>query len=356
MDPLSDVLSLMRPRNYMSSGLDAGGAWAIQFPQQGMEIKTGAVVTGQCWLRLEGAEPVRLHEGDCFLLAGGKPFWLGSDSGVPSEDASSVFRNSRNGGVVRHGGGGDCFLVSSQFALDGGDAGRLRRMLPPVVHIRGEPETAALRWPVERMMKELREPRPGGPLLLQQLSQMMLTEALRMHIAQGGDGKAGWLSALGDARIGTVMTAIHAHPSRRWTLRDLAEEAGMSRSTFALRFRGLVGETPMEYLTGWRMLLAADRLGRTSDPISLIGVELGYESESAFSKAFKKTMGCAPRRYARLSMPVHGQAGVDGSVDERERKEKAGTGDTGDSTVPARLTEAKGRMDAPVKEDNSVSQ
>jgi AraC-like DNA-binding protein len=314
MDPLSDVLSLLKPRNYMSAGLDAGGAWAIQFPEQGLGIKTGAVVSGHCWLMVEDMEPVRLNEGDCFLLASGKSFWLGSDLSVPAAQASSIFWKSRNGGIVTHNGGGDCFIVSSRFALDGSDAGRLRRMLPPVVHIRGRPETAALRWPVERTMQELREPRAGGLLVLQQLAQMMLVEALRLHMAQGGEqgggrangGEAGWLSALSDRQIGAAMTAIHADPSRRWTLQELAAKAGMSRSTFALKFRDMVGETPMDYLTRWRMLLAADRLSRTSDPISQICISLGYESESAFSNAFKKTMGCAPRQYGRRLTQVAG--------------------------------------------------
>ena len=105
--------------------------------------------------------------------------------------------------------------------------------------------------------------------------------------------------ALADKRLGAAIGAIHADPARRWTLQALAERAGMSRSTFALKFKQKVGKSPMEYVTQWRMRLAADRLANARDPVSVVALSLGYESESAFSVAFKRTMGCSPRQFAR---------------------------------------------------------
>jgi AraC-like DNA-binding protein len=305
MDPLSDVLSLLKPRSHMSAGFDAAGDWSIQFPDQQESIKCGAVVSGACWLSVGGvADAVRLGSGDCFLLPSGRPFRLASDMAVPPVDAVTVFSSARNGGIARHNGGGEFFLVSSRFALASDHAGILLRMLPPIVLIRQEPDQAALRWSVERMMQELRDQQAGGFLVIQHLAHMMLVQALRTHLAGGSSGGVGWLFALADRQMGAAISAMHDAPARRWTLQELAEHAGMSRSTFALKFKATVGSSPMEYLTRWRMLLAGDRLANSNDPVSVIALSLGYESESAFSTAFKRVMGYSPRQYGRGRNPA----------------------------------------------------
>lgn len=300
MDPLSDVLSLLRPVSHVSSGFAAGGDWCVQFADQKSCIKCYAIVSGACWLSVEGEpDPVRLKAGDSFVLPSGRPFRLASDLTLTPVDAGTIFPPAREGGVVELNGGGDFFLVGSRFAVSGGGAGVLLKALPRIVHIRKEADQAALRWLVERMMQELREPRPGGFLVARHLAHMMLVQALRLHLAESANTRVGWFFALADRQIGAVITAMHADPARHWTLRELGELAGMSRSTFALRFKETVGETPMDYLVRWRMLLAADRLETGSDPISVIGLSLGYESDSSFSTAFKRVMGCSPRRYGR---------------------------------------------------------
>ncbi len=300
MDPLSNVLSLLKPRNYLSAGFEAGGAWSIQFPDQQEGVKCGAVVSGECWLSVEGVSgAVRLQAGDCFLLPSGRPFRLATDMDLAPVGAAEVFSPARTGGIVSYNGGDDFLLVSSRFGLTGAHSGLLLRMLPPIVLIRDEPGQATLRWSVERMMQELREPQPGGSLIVQHLAHMILVQALRLHLADGARAGVGWLFALADKQMSAAMTAMHDDPARRWTLQELAARAGMSRSTFALRFKETVGTSPMEYLAQWRMLLAGDRLENSRDPISLIAPSLGYESEAAFSTAFKRVMGCSPRQYGR---------------------------------------------------------
>jgi AraC-like DNA-binding protein len=177
-------------------------------------------------------------------------------------------------------------------------------MLPAIVHIQKELDKAALRWSLERMRQELREPQPGGFLVAQHLATMMLVQALRLHLAEGLKGGVGWLFALADKQMSAAISSMHDDPAHHWTLQELAERAGMSRSTFALKFKETVGKSPMDYLTRWRMLLAGDRLTTSSDPISVIALSLGYESESAFSTAFKRTMGCSPRQYSRGRTPA----------------------------------------------------
>jgi AraC-like DNA-binding protein len=128
---------------------------------------------------------------------------------------------------------------------------------------------------------------------------MMLVQALRLHLAEGLRGGVGWLFALADKQIGAAIQTMHDDPAHRWNLQELAECAGMSRSSFALKFKLTVGESPMVYLTRWRMLLAEDRLANSTDPISAVALALGYESESAFSTAFRRVVGCSPRQYGR---------------------------------------------------------
>jgi len=303
MDPLSDVLSLLKPRSCMSGGFDAGGDWSIQFGQH-QGIKCYAVVSGQCWLSVEGVpDAVRLKTGDCFVLPRGRPFRLASDLALTPVDARTIFSTARDGGVASCNGGGDFFLAGGHFVLDGKHGGILLGMLPPIVHIRKESDKAALRWSLERMRQELREPQPGGFLVAQHLAYMMLVQALRLHLAEGLKGGVGWLFALADKQMSAAINAMHDDPAHRWTLQELAKRAGMSRSTFALKFKETVGASPLEYLTRWRMLLAGDRLTNSSDPISVVALSLGYESESAFSTAFKRTMGSSPRQYGRSRTP-----------------------------------------------------
>jgi AraC-like DNA-binding protein len=299
MDPLSDVLSLLKPRSYMVRGIDVGGPWSVQFPPS-EGLKCYAVVSGQAWLAVEGVTgPVRLGAGDCFLLPRGLPFRLASDLALPPVDGKANIGLAANGGVAVLNGGGDCFGIGGYFTFAGGHADILLSMLPPIVHIREEADKAALRWCMERLMRELRETRPGGPLIAEHLAHLLLVQALRLHMAEGARGGVGWLFALADRQMSAAIGAMHADPARRWTLRDLAEVAGMSRSSFAVKFKATVGASAMDYLTRWRMLLAGDRLATSRDPISVIAPALGYESESAFSTAFKRVMACSPRRYAR---------------------------------------------------------
>ena len=319
MDPLSDVLSLLKPRNYLSAGLDAGGDWLVQFPDQAGNIKCGAVVSGQCWVSVEGvAEAVLLESGDSFLLPNSGPFRMGSGLDLEAVPARDIFVAARRGGMTTINGGGSCVVMSSRFGVEGSHAGILLDMLPPIVHIKAAAGQAALQWPVERMMQELRDGAPGSVLIIEHLAHMIMVQALRLHLAEGPKAGSGWLFALADKQIGATIGAMHREPARRWTVQSLAECAGMSRSSFALRFKSLVGSAPLDYLTRWRMLLAGDRLVHSSDPISAIALSLGYESESAFSTAFKRITGCAPRTYAQRE--AQGRAfGEDPRMEEHDR-------------------------------------
>lgn len=300
MDPLSDVLSLLKPRSSMAGGFDVGGEWSVQFPQHD-GVKCYAVVSGQCWLLVDGImDAVRLESGDCFLLPHGRPFRLATDLALAPVDALTLLASAKGqGGLSLINGGGGCCIVGGFFTFTGNHAGILLRALPPIVHLERESDKAAMRWSLERMRLELLEQQPGGSLIAQHLAHMMLVQALRLHLADGVRGGVGWLFALADKQMSAAITAMHDSPGHHWTLQELGERVGMSRSVFALKFKETVGTSPMEYLTRWRMLLAGDRLTNSSDPLCVIALSLGYESESAFGTAFKRVMGCSPRQYGR---------------------------------------------------------
>ena len=300
MDPLSDVLSLLKPRSYLTAGLDVGGRWAIRFTGKMGTIKCYAVMEGACWLKVDGvADPVQLAAGDGFMLPNGCSFTLASDLTLTPTPAGAVLGGARHGAVVVHGGGGEAMLAGNRFEVDVRKAQALLATLAPVVHFQAAEDQAVLRWSIERMMAEVREDRPGMPLVVHHLAHLLLLQALRLHLSQETCGQIGWFYALADPQVSAAMTAMHADPAHRWTLSELARRAGMSRSPFARRFRERVGETPIAYLTRWRMLLAAERLAEGGYPLAEAARSLGYGSENAFNTAFKRVMGCPPRRYAR---------------------------------------------------------
>lgn len=304
MDPLSEVLALMRPQVYVSGGFAVREDMAIRFPKH-QGIKCYALLAGQCWLVVEGVpEPLLLRAGDCFLLPRGLPFQLTTDLSLEPVLYTEALARLASGGNETLGLTEDArYIAGGHFTLTGGHAEILLQSLPPVIHIRREADKAAMRWALERIREELRDPQPGGSLIAQQLAYTMLIQALRLHLADTASARRGWLSALSDKHMSLAIASMHNDPGYPWTLQSLAERVGMSRSVFALRFRETVGATPMEYLVRWRMLLAADRLQNSSDGLYAIARSLGYDSESAFGKAFRRVMGCSPRQYTRSATP-----------------------------------------------------
>lgn len=300
LDPLSDVLSLLKPKSAISAGLNAGGEWAIQFPAH-EGIKFNAVMRGGCWVSVENeGEPLWIEAGDCFLLTRGRPFRIATNNTLPPIDSTSIFDKAING-IATCNGGGDFFLIGGRFSFEGNHAGMLADALPAIVRVRDASNQAAvLRWALEQLALELEQGSPGGALMADHLAQIMLLQVLRLWLASGQP--FGWLGALADQRLTRALTAMHASPERRWTLADLAGLAGMSRTSFAERFRASVGQTPLDYLTGWRMRLAADRLQHTGTSAGDIGYSVGYASEAAFSTAFRRVMGKTPTQYRSMQI------------------------------------------------------
>ena len=298
MDPLSEVLSNVCTQRSYFAGLKAGGDWAIDFPAP-EGIKFNAVMRGQCWLTVEGeAKPIQLQEGDCFLLSRRRTFSLCSTLGKPAIAASEIYRHASNG-VATCGTGDAFFLIGGRFTF--GDASRLLSdALPPVAVIhQGSDNASVLSWALERLAVELAGNAPGSELVIEHLGHLMLVQVLRLFLNQEDNRTPSWLLALSDQRLGPVINAIHRDPGRRWTVAALADVAAISRSTLALRFKQMAGVGPLEYVLQWRMQLASRALRNGAQTVSAIAETLGYDSDSAFSNAFKRVMQTSPTAYRK---------------------------------------------------------
>ena len=300
MDALSSVLSMLKPRSYGTRGLDAAGEWSIEFPS-GEGIKCYALLNGICWLEMEGiAHPLRIDTGDCVLLPRGQAFRFCSTLDTQSISVLPLISAVDEGNFMVINGGGDCTGLGAYFIFDGKQSNMLVEMLPSIVHFHHEADKALLRVYLERLMSELRTPQPGGFLIAEHIAQSLLIQALRLHILDSSANGVGWIFALRDRKLSMALEAIHCEPGRIWTLDSLAKVAGMSRSSFAASFSELVGQTAIEYLTQWRMKLAVNELQQRGTSISILAEKLGYQSESAFSVAFKRIHGSSPRQFVNL--------------------------------------------------------
>ncbi|QGY32452.1 AraC family transcriptional regulator [Pantoea cypripedii] len=306
MDALSDVLSTLRVNSMFSSRFEGSGRWALRFPSY-KHIKFGCVLSGEFWLGLAGAEPVRIQSGDIYLLTSGNPFFSASDPGARPLDGPENYRRYRNeDGVVRYCGSPDescpsVSLASGRFTFEHDAADLLLDNLPPLIHLQAsESDTSELSLMMSLLRLEVSKDRIGAEVARSSLAALILVNVLRAWIA-GTSSPTGWLGALSDTKIGRALTMMHAQPEKKWTLQGLATEVSMSRTAFASHFRRMVGYTPLDYLFRWRLLLAKTALRHSSESLSELAWRIGYQSDTAFSIAFKRATGYSPGQYRQCS-------------------------------------------------------
>ncbi|AWF81308.1 AraC family transcriptional regulator [Microbulbifer sp. A4B17] len=300
MDPLSDILSILKPQSHLVGLIDLGHPSAIGFPDQAGALKCNTMISGEAWVSVDGREtPVHLSAGDFFVLPTGRPFSIKTDVILEPEPVEQHISAPLLEQPLVVNGGGDAVIASCRFTVSQAHVFRLISMLPPIIVIPAREEVAAdLQQSVELILNELVKARPGCALVAQHLSHVVLIQTLRHHHASK-DGKLSWLNALVDKRLIQALTAMHNEPGQKWTLSSLAECAGMSRSVFARRFQQAVGQSPMEYLSLLRMVKASDQLMSSDCTIAAVAENFGYQSENAFNTAFKRIMGSPPRQYVK---------------------------------------------------------
>ncbi len=296
-DPLVDVLRLLRTQEVVPARVHAAAPWAVRFDPH-THVKLGVVLDGECWMSLDGCEPVLLRQGDFFLL-NDPPSYTLAGTPDPAPDQAVGFRESASDGEVRLGSEADedTYVCCIDFVFEEANASVLFDVLPPVVLVRaGDPRGALLGNLSALTVAEMESAGVGRTLVLEHLARLILVHMLRVH-AEETERPVGWLGALVQDGIGAALRAMHADVGRRWTLDELAALGHMSRSAFAAAFKARVGTAPLTYLIEWRMSLARDALRSDTRSISELAAATGYESESAFSTAFRRVVGTSPRYF-----------------------------------------------------------
>lgn len=302
-DVLSDVLTTASVSGAVSARTEGRAPWGLHF-EGSRRADFHIVSRGTCWLRLDGdPDAIQLFQGDVVLLTRGTGYVIADDPGTPTEEFAALAAEVGAGraGVLTVGGSGTATgLVCGSYAFDTEGPDPFLHALPPLVHLPADPGTArdgALDAAVRLLSGEVEGDRPGSRAMVNRLVDVLLIDVLRAWLDRQPEGRPGWLGALRDPQIGEALSLVHESPGRRWTVASLGASVGLSRAAFARRFNGRVGEPPMSYLARWRMTLAAGALRDGGDPLATIADRVGYDSEFAFAKAFKRLHGEAPGRY-----------------------------------------------------------
>jgi AraC-like DNA-binding protein len=312
VDPLAEALHFLRMSGTFYCRSELSAPWALALPARSGCLSFHVVTSGRCWLEVEGADDQRLEPGDLALVPHGEGHRLSSEPGTPAHrlDELEHEKVSDRYAILRHGGGGAATsLVCGAVRFDHPAAHHLVKLLPRVIHVEASnsPHLTMTDWmqsTLRLMAVEARELRPGGETVITRLADILVIQAIRSWIERDPAAQTGWLGALQDKQIGRAIALIHRDPARSWTLASLASEVAMSRSAFAARFTALVGEPAMHYVARWRMHVALNWLKEDGAALGEFASRLGYRSEAAFSRAFKRFIGVSPGRVRRGEAPA----------------------------------------------------
>ncbi len=318
MDHLSQVLKTLRLEAGVFFDAEFTSPWCIDSAPGGVDTRKilpsaehvaiyHLVVEGGCRARLPGeGASLELRTGDLILFPHADAHLLGSDVRRGPLRAETLVQASPGGGLARivHGGGGDrtrfiCGYVACDSRLCRPMIGALPRMLR--VPLGESPSAAWMVTTLRHAAEESRAPRAGTDAVITKLSELLFVEALRSYLETVPDQERTWLAGLRDPHVGRALGLMHADPARQWTVTDLGRESGLSRSALGDRFGLLIGEPPMQYLTRWRLALGARALKEGSEPVIHVAQRVGYESEAAFNRAFKREFGMPPATWRRRS-------------------------------------------------------
>ncbi|MEX3006902.1 AraC family transcriptional regulator [Hoeflea sp. TYP-13] len=314
-DPIGETLHLLRLSGSLYCRAELTAPWCVDMPPFEGMMMFHVVTAGRCWLEIDGHEPLLLTQGSMTLVPHGAGHRIRSG---PEADARPLFdvpveQVSERYEIMRYGGGGEfTHATCGVMRFDHVAAERLIASLPRVLHVDSwdHDEGGWLQSTLRFISREASMLRPGGETVITRLADILVIQAIRSWLDSAPEAKQGWLAALRDEQVGRALASIHRAPQEEWTVASLAREAGMSRSAFSARFTELVGEPAMRYLTWWRMQLARTQLQETSEPLTVIANRLGYQSEAAFCRAFKRVFGVPPGSVRGTAPTYEGQTGL----------------------------------------------
>jgi AraC-like DNA-binding protein len=316
VDPLSDLLRVVRLDGAFFYAVEGAGSWSIDtvpvreltpriMPNAEHLIAYHVITQGRCYGGLIGEDQIELAQGDVIVFPHGDAHIMSSapDLRVPSHIHATT--STGYGQTVVLGGqqSRDVSLVCGFLGCDRRPFNPLLSALPRRMHLRGL-SSGWLDSFTRRLTEESRLGRPGANSVLTRLAELMFLDVLRHYLEDLPAGQTGWLAGLRDEVVGRVLRLFHGEPARPWTLDELARESASSRSNLAKQFAALVGQPPMQYLTQWRMQVAANLLTQGGGKVAAIGAEVGYDSEAAFSRAFKKATGLSPGAWREARRPA----------------------------------------------------
>jgi len=315
MDTLSDVLRAIRLTGAVFFAVDAAAPWVAETPSAssvgalvmpGVEhiISYHVIASGTCWGGLLDEPAIKLEAGDIIVFPQGDPHVISSAPGMRSPPDLDAFRAvidspapislKIRGTAPKHEQ-----VVCGYLGCDARPFNPLLATLPRIMHLRPQGETDPLHGLVELAVAESAKPRAGGVCVISKLSELLFIEVVRRYVAQLPPEGVGWFAGLRDENIGRALQKLHERPAHDWSLEGLAKECGLSRSVLAERFAQLVGVPPIQYLAQWRIQLAASLLRDGKASLAEIAERVGYGSEAALSRAFKRQVGVAPALYRR---------------------------------------------------------
>jgi AraC-like DNA-binding protein len=299
VDPLGEALNFLRVSGMYYSRSELSEPWGVRLPTFPGCLMFHMVMEGCCWVDVEGAEPLLLEPGHLVLVPHGKGHQIASRAGIPAVKLFDLDREeiSERYEMIRHGGGGPTTrAVCCTVRYDHPAAHQLIALLPPLINVQtiNAPGKDLIESMIRLLGDEARALSPGSETVITRLADILLIQTIRLWIEQDAATQKGWLGALRDRQLGRALFLIHRHPEQPWTVESLATEVAMSRAGFAARFKEMVGESPMQYVTRGKMHLALTWLKEDDAPLSQLAPRLGYQSEAAFSRAFKRCIGVAP--------------------------------------------------------------
>jgi AraC-like DNA-binding protein len=352
LDPITDIFRTMHVTAFGLHRLEATAPWGLMRENQAKErVAPSKKVTpptdmahfamlsrGNCWLTVEGIpDPIPLTGGDCFVLARETAIVLRDSPRTRPKWSFREVAEKANSNVAHYGGGGaPTTIVCGSLRFDRASLKSITQLLPIFTLIRADQaRTLALHTTMHALASEMAEQAPGTEVVATRLAEVLFIQVLRAHFASGPDHNEGWLRAIFDPQIGTALSAIHDSVSTPWTVESLAKAAGMSRSAFAARFKVLLRQTPLDYVTEWRMQKAMHLLPQRDKKLVDVARSVGYESDAAFSKAFKRVVGANPGEYLKRGRDdQRGGALSSNTVRAMEPRTKTHRPDRNDASKP----------------------